>query len=64
MNKQHSLRRYLQHMLLKMLNNQNIYLEWGFPGDSDGKESACNAGVPSLIPGLGIFPGEGTGYTL
>ena len=51
-------------MLLKMLNNQNIYLEWGFPGDSDGKESACNAGVPSLIPGSGIFPGEGTGYTL
>ena len=24
---------------------------WGFPGGSDGKESACNAGDPSLIPG-------------
>ena len=23
----------------------------GFPGSSDGKESACNAGDPSLIPG-------------
>ena len=32
---------------------------WGFPGGSDGKESACNAGDQSLIPGLGRFPGEG-----
>jgi len=24
---------------------------WGFPGGSDGKESACNAGDPSSIPG-------------
>ena len=23
----------------------------GFPGSSDGKESACNAGDPSWIPG-------------
>ena len=28
------------------------------PGGSDGKESACNAGDPSLIPGLGRSPGE------
>ena len=28
----------------------------GFPGGSDGKESACNAGDPDLIPGLGRFP--------
>ena len=34
----------------------------GFPGGSDGKESACNAGDPSLIPGSGISPGEGIGY--
>ena len=32
---------------------------YGFPGDSDGKESACNAGNPSLILGSGRFPGEG-----
>ena len=25
----------------------------GFPGGSDGKESACNAGDPGLIPGSG-----------
>ena len=33
-----------------------------FPGSSAGKESACNAGDPSLIPGLGSSPGEGIGY--
>ena len=26
-------------------------LGWGFLGGSDGKESACNAGDPGLIPG-------------
>ena len=31
----------------------------GFPGGSAGKESACNAGDPGSIPGLGRFPGEG-----
>ena len=25
----------------------------GFPGGLDGKESACNAGDPGSIPGLG-----------
>ena len=28
----------------------------GFPGGSDGKESACDAGDADLIPGLGGFP--------
>ena len=36
----------------------------GFPGDSVGKESACNAGDPSSIPGSGRSPGEGNGYPL
>ena len=36
----------------------------GFPGSSDGKESACNAGGPSSIPGLERFTGEGIGYQL
>ena len=36
----------------------------GFPGGSDGKESACNAGDLGLIPGLGRSPGEGNGYPL
>ena len=30
----------------------------GFPGDSDGKESACNVGDPGLVPGLGRSSGE------
>ena len=34
----------------------------GFPSDSDSKESACNAGGPGSIPGLGRSPGEGNGY--
>ena len=33
----------------------------GFPGGSDGKASARNAGDPGLIPGLGRYPGEGNG---
>ena len=37
---------------------------WGFPGDSDGKESACNAGSHGLIPRLGRSPGERNGYPL
>ena len=32
---------------------------WGFPGGSDGKESASNAGDEGLIPGPGRSPGEG-----
>ena len=35
-----------------------------FPGSSKGKESACNAGDPGLIPGLGRSPGEGNGNPL
>ena len=34
----------------------------GFPDGADRKESACNAGDPSLIPGLGRPPGERNGY--
>ena len=36
----------------------------GFPGGSDGKESACDAGDLSLIPGSGRSPGEGNGKPL
>ena len=36
----------------------------GFPGSSDGKESAFNIEDPGLIPGLGRSPGEGNGYPL
>ena len=36
----------------------------GFPGGSDSKESACNAGDPDLIPGSDRSPGEGDDNTL
>ena len=45
------------------LNNNKDYA-WGFPDSSVGKESACNTGDPSLIPGLGRSAGEGIGYLL
>ena len=35
-----------------------------FPGGSNGKESACNAGDPDSIPGSGRSPGEGNGNPL
>jgi len=38
---------------------QNCYQVKGFPGDSDGKESVCNAGDLSSIPGLGRCLAEG-----
>ena len=42
-----------------------ILLEYScFPGGSDGKESACNAGDPGLIPGSEISPGEENGNSL
>ena len=35
-----------------------------FPGGSDSKASACSAGDPGSIPGLGKSPGEGKGNPL
>ena len=35
-----------------------------FPCGSDGKESACNAGDPGLIPGVERSTGEGNGNPL
>ena len=46
---------------LNYLLSSNIM---GFPGSSAGKESAYNAGDPSLIPRSGSSPGEGIGYPL
>ena len=45
----------------KKKKNSYFYL---VPGSLAGKESPCNAGDPSSIPGLGRSPGEGTGYPL
>ena len=40
------------------------YLDMGFLGGSDYKESACNVGDLGLISGLGRSPGEGNGNSL
>ena len=42
----------------------NIISSRGFPGSLAGKESACNAEDPGLIPGWGRSAGEGIGYPL
>ena len=39
-------------------------LERGFPGGSDGQESAYNAGDPGSISGSERSPGKGIGYPL
>ena len=44
--------------------NLGLCSQRGFPGSSVGKESACNAGDPGSIPGLGRSTGEGIGYPL
>ena len=42
----------------------NYFSLLSFPCSLVGKESACSAGDPGLIPGLGRFPGEGNGNPL
>ena len=37
---------------------------YAFPGNSDGKVSACNVEDPGSIPGSGRSPGEGNGSLL
>ena len=39
----------------------NNYILYGFPGGSDSKAPACNAGDLGSIPGSGRSPGEGNG---
>ena len=45
------------------ISNEHL-LSTYFPGGSDGKVSACNAGDPGLISGSGRSPGEGNGNPL
>ena len=40
------------------------FITAGFPHSLVGKESTCNAGDPSSIPGLGRSTGEGKGFPL
>ena len=45
-------------------NWQGLCRSYSFPGGSDGKESVCMVGDPSLIPGSRRSTGEGNGYPL
>ena len=47
-----------------MLNFVRVVTFLGFPGGSEVKDSACNAGDLGSIPGLGRSPGEGNGNPL
>ena len=50
-----------------MSSNRQIHKEdaaTGFPDGSEIKNPPANAGDVGLIPGLGIFPGEGNGNPL
>ena len=53
--------------MFKKLETEGNFSKWikiRFPGASDGKESACNAGDPSLISGSEKSPGEENGNPL
>ena len=61
--------RQMNHLLLGLRlivhpNSYSLILPLGFPGGSDGKVCACNAGDPGLIPGSGRSPREGYGNPL
>ena len=55
-------------MLFPVLYSESVlfmlYMVKGFPGGSEIKVSASNAGDPVSIPGLGRSPGEGNGNPL
>ena len=63
----YGLYRYLLHYLEEKARSHSWSVPHfgGFPGGSDGKESACNAAEGlDLIPGLGTSPGGGHGNPL
>ena len=50
---------------IRLFRKTVLEYSWvGFPGGSDGKASACKAGDPGSIPGVGISLGEGHGNPL
>ena len=59
-----------RHIIIKMIQVKQRILKTaiakqrGFPDCSVGKESACNPGDHSSIPGSGRSTGEGIGYPL
>ena len=52
-----------EHDQYYQLNPQYLHC-LGFPGSSDGKESACTAGAQGSAPGSGRSPEEGNSNPL
>ena len=50
--------------LLQIAFYRGTSIHWSFPGGSDDKESACNAGDPGSVPGSRRSPEEGNGNPL
>ena len=46
-------------IFIRKTSTKEANQQWGFPGDSDVKESTCNAGDLGLIRGLGRSLEEG-----
>ena len=63
---QHLLGHFSQETLRSSIKDHPSFDAWlsGFPGGSDGKVSASNAGDLGSVPGLGRSPGEGNGNPL
>ena len=51
-------------LIVYVKNYLSYYLKFTFPGSSDSKESAYNAGDSGSIPESGRSPGEGNGTPL
>ena len=54
----------LERITITLIFCRDFALLHDFPGGSDGKASAYNAGDPGSIPGSGRSPGEGNGNPL
>ena len=54
----------IMKLIQSSLDSASLLLSAGFPGGSDGKESACNVEDPGSIPGSERSPGEGNGNPL
>ena len=54
----------MRNLTGKMGKGYDQVIHRGFPGGSEDKASACNAGDSGSMPGLGRSPGEGNGNPL
>ena len=55
---------FSHYILLPLLSRLIDHRYIGFPGGSDGQESACNVGDLGSVPGLGRSPGKGNSCPL